>query len=60
MDANKTHEEKKAIWVLQINAACYFEQILEATLHKTAAVQPLTTRLENHPSKMNKTYRVNS
>ena len=35
---------------------CYvlFEQFLEATLHKTAAIQPLTSHLTNHPSKTNK------
>ena len=32
----------------------YFEQILEAAPHKTTPVQPLTSHLKNHPSKMNK------
>ena len=33
------------------DAACYFEQILEAAPYKTAAVPPLTSHLTNHPSK---------
>ena len=48
--------ERKATWELYRNAACCFEQILEATPHKTAAVRPLTSHLANHPSKMKKTY----
>ena len=32
-----------------------FEQILEASPDKTAAVQPLIPHLTNHPRKMNKT-----
>ena len=40
MDSNKTHGEK-ARWELHKNATSYFEEILEATLHKIAAVQPL-------------------
>ena len=35
-----------------------FEQILEATPYKTAAVWPLTSHLMNHPSKINKTLLV--
>ena len=54
MDANKTHREK-ARWELHKNSSSYFEQIFEATFHKTTAVQPLTFHLKNHPSKMNKT-----
>ena len=42
-------QEKKLKWKLNKNAACYFEQILEATTHKTAAVRPLTSQLKNHP-----------
>ena len=50
MDADKTHREKTR-WELHQNV----EQILEATLHKTASFQPLVTHLTNHSSKMNKT-----
>ena len=32
-----------------------FEQIQEATSHKTASARPLSSHLTNHPSKMNKT-----
>ena len=35
------------------NAMCYFEQILEAATHKTAAVSPLASHHTNHPSKLN-------
>ena len=31
-------------------ATNYIEQILEETVHKTAAVRPPTTHLENHPN----------
>ena len=34
----------------------YFEQILEATPHKKAAVWPLTSSLKNHSIKTNKTW----
>ena len=34
------------------------EQILEATLHKTAAVWPLTSHLKNHSNKMNNACRA--
>ena len=44
MDADKTHIEK-ARWELHKNAMSYIEQILEATLHETAAVRPLTSHL---------------
>ena len=57
MDTNKTHGEK-ARWKLQKNATCCFEQILEATPHKIAAVWPLSAHLKNHPSKMDKTCRT--
>ena len=33
---------------LRKNAMCCFQQILEATLHKTAAVQLLTSHLKNY------------
>ena len=36
----------------------YFEQILETTTHKIAAVQPLTSHLIKLPSKTNKTRSV--
>ena len=41
MDTNKILREK-ARWMLSKNSTCYFEQILEATPHKTTAVRPLT------------------
>ena len=47
------HEEKARL-DLHENAMSYFEQILEATPHKTAAVQPLTSHLKNHTGKTNK------
>ena len=37
------------------NVACCFEQIMEAALHKTAAIWPFTSHLTNHPIKMSKT-----
>ena len=40
------------------NVACCFEQILAATLPKTAAMQPLTNHFTNLSSKMKQTYRV--
>ena len=52
MDTKKFRE--KAQWELHKNAACYLEQILEATSHKTAAVWPPTSHLTNDLSKMNK------
>ena len=55
MDTNKMHG-KKARQEPHKNAMCYFEQILEATPHKTAAVWSLTSHLTNHPSKTNKTW----
>ena len=42
MDADKTHWEK-AWWELRENATSYIEQILEATLHETTAVRPITS-----------------
>ena len=57
MDAYKTHEEKVR-WQLHKNATSCFEQVLETTLHKTAAVQPLTSHFKNHPSKTNKTWEI--
>ena len=57
MDANKTHREK-ARWKLLKNATRSLEQILEATLYKTATVEPLTSHLTNHSSKAHKMCRV--
>ena len=45
---------KAARWELLKDSACYFKQILEATPNKTAAVQPLTSHLTNHPSNTSK------
>ena len=39
--------EKKTKWELHKNAWSYFEQILEATPHETAAVLLLTSHLKN-------------
>ena len=50
MDINKTQSEK-ARWEQHKNVICCLEQILEATLHKTANVQLPTSHLTNHPSK---------
>ena len=46
---------EKARWKLHKNATCYFQQILEATPNKAAAVWPLTSHLTSHSSKTNKT-----
>ena len=54
LDSNETHGEKGR-WKLHQNATCYFEQILEATFYKTAAVCPYASHLTNHPNKRNKT-----
>ena len=48
-----TKRLKKARWRLRKDAACCFEQILEAAPYKTAVVQPLATYLTNHLSKTN-------
>ena len=47
INANKMYS-KKAREELHTNAMCYFGQILGATLHKTACVQPLTFHLKTH------------
>ena len=39
---------EKARWELHINVTCYFEQILEKTPYKTAAVWLPTFHLTNH------------
>ena len=54
MESNETFREK-AKSKLYKNAAYCLEQILEAALHKTTAIRPLTFHLTNHPSKMHKT-----
>ena len=49
MDA--LHGRQLNVWrQLQKNAASDIEQVLEAALHKVAAVRPLTTHHENYPS----------
>ena len=50
LDSYKTLVEK-ARWELHKNAACYFQQILEAALCKTAVVQLLTYHFANYPRK---------
>ena len=54
---NKTPEKKKkeALCELHKNAACCFEQILEAAPHIATIAQPLTSHLTNHQSKTSKT-----
>ena len=44
---------KKAKSELHKYVTCCFKQILEVTSQKTAAAQPLTSNLANHPSKTN-------
>ena len=55
MDSNKTHRQKVRL-ELHKNVTCCYEQILEATLHKIAAVRPLTSHHTKHPGKKSKTY----
>ena len=50
VDTDKTLKEKARQGLCK-NATGYAEQILEATPHETAAVQPLTSYLWNHPNK---------
>ena len=52
LDANQTHGEK-ARWRLRKNVSFCFEQILAATIYKTATVWPLTSHLRNHPNEIN-------
>ena len=40
--------EKKARWELHENATYYFQQTLEAALHKTVTLQPLSSNLTNY------------
>ena len=47
MDLNKTLEER-ARWELYKDAVCWFEQILEGALYKTAAIWSQTS---HHTSK---------
>ena len=49
MDANQTDREK-AWRQQQKNAASNIEQVLEATPHKAAAIQPPTIHHENYQS----------
>ena len=49
VDTNKTYGEQ-ARRQFHKNAASYIKQVLEVTLHKTAAVWPHTTYNENHPN----------
>ena len=51
-DDDKTYR-KKALQDLHKNATSYIERILEAMPHETT-VQPLTSYLQNYPSKTNK------
>ena len=53
MDANGMYGEKTR-WGLNKDATCCFEQILEVTLHKTAAVELLTWMICWVGGKMNK------
>ena len=53
-NANKTPGEK-ANWELHKNATCCFEQILEATAHKTTFGRPLPSHQTNNSSKTNET-----
>ena len=46
---------EKTRWELNKEAACCFEQILEAAPHKTAAVRPLTSHLTKHSNNTSKT-----
>ena len=41
---------QKAYQQLRKNAASDIKRVLEALIHKTAAVRPLTTHYENYPS----------
>ena len=54
LDAHEMHGEKARLELHKNNMYC-FEQIPEATLHKTAPVWPPNSHLTNHSSKMNKT-----
>ena len=55
--ANKMCKEK-AKWKQDNNPVCCLEQIMEATPHKTTAVQLLAFHLTNYSNKTNKTCRV--
>ena len=45
LDADKTHWEKARL-ELHKNTTCYFERILEAALHKTATVPPISQTIQ--------------
>ena len=53
IDADKVFREK-ARQELHKNAMSYIKQILEATSHKTTAVQTPISCIKNHPNKTNK------
>ena len=50
MDADLAYRGKARL-ELHKNAKSYIEQVLEATSHKTTAVQPPISHLENYPKK---------
>ena len=52
LDSSETLGEK-ARWYLQTNAMCCFEQIMEVTPEKIAAVLPLASHFTKHSSKTN-------
>ena len=53
LNANETHEEEIRRELCKNTTSC-FEQILEATFHKTAVLTLLTPYITNHTSKTNK------
>ena len=55
MDCTVEMTGARTRWELHKNAICSFEQILEATPYKIAALRPLTSYPTNHPSKISKT-----
>ena len=57
LDANKTAGEE-ARRQLHKNASSNFEQVLEATPHKTPIIRPPTSHHENYPSLTNQTRRT--
>ena len=54
----ETYKKQKNLDENHTRNQCYFEQNLETTLHKIAAVKPPTNHLRKHPIKMNKTCQV--
>ena len=53
LDSDKTLREKVR-WELHKDAACCFEEILEAAPYTIATVQLLTSYLAKYPSKISK------